>query len=98
MDAFHRASERNRGFRLSSATFVCSQTQDRAQPFASREDAVAHRLVNGLRLDRCFWQKHFERFVNHLLASYKIFFHFVVVTGDSAARLASANRSRTQGL
>src|SRR6202008_3989172 len=29
MDTFHRGSERNRGFRLSSATFACSQTQDR---------------------------------------------------------------------
>src|SRR6516225_1066770 len=94
MDTFHRGSERNRSFRLSSATFAGSQTQDRTQPFAAREDAVAHRLVNRLRFNRCLWQKHFERSVNHLLPCHKIHFHFVPVTGDSAARSASASRAQ----
>src|SRR6516225_1625184 len=95
MDTFHRTSQRNGSFRPSSATFVCCQTQDRAQPFSAREDAVPHRFVYRLRFDRCLWQKHFERFVNHLLTCYKILFHFETVTADSAARSASASRSRT---
>jgi hypothetical protein len=92
VDAFERAGQRKRIVDLAAACFGRSKTENRPEPFASGEQAIAHRFVNGRRLDVLFRQVAIERAVDQFLSGSEI--GFEVHDCHPARRIVAAQHER----